>query len=258
MSTVRDVVVAGAGSACAVMCGARVTMLTAGGVATVDDLVVVAAAGLAAALGAWYALTALALLVAQVAARSGRLLPATRALGRVISAWGAPVLRRAAVVGTGAGLALGMTPAWAVNDALPPAVEAEALPGGSEALPLDLRPGFIEPAPSAHQAQPVAHEDAATTTPELEVEPEPAVEPAAEATPDDGPGIEARATVHVVQPGDSLWSIAAAALGPEADDAQIAVEWPRWYGTNRAALGSDPDLIHPGQELLAPDSKDSR
>lgn len=55
-----------------------------------------------------------------------------------------------------------------------------------------------------------------------------------------------------VRPGDCLWDIAAAHLGPGATDVQIARAWPRWYAANRAVIGPDPNLIHPGQRLVPP------
>jgi nucleoid-associated protein YgaU len=55
-----------------------------------------------------------------------------------------------------------------------------------------------------------------------------------------------------IRPGDCLWNIAAAHLGPSATDAQIARAWPRWYAANRAVIGPDPNLIHPGQRLVPP------
>jgi hypothetical protein len=61
---------------------------------------------------------------------------------------------------------------------------------------------------------------------------------------------EAVVTVHT---GDSLWSIAAAHLGPDATAAQIARQWPRWYAENRGVIGADPTLIRPGQQLRPPD-----
>ncbi|WP_285726278.1 LysM peptidoglycan-binding domain-containing protein [Psychromicrobium xiongbiense] len=60
---------------------------------------------------------------------------------------------------------------------------------------------------------------------------------------------------HVVRPGDSLWSIAARALGPLADDAEIARAWPLWYALNRSVIGEDAHLIQPGQILLAPPAR---
>jgi hypothetical protein len=56
----------------------------------------------------------------------------------------------------------------------------------------------------------------------------------------------------VVRPGDSLWSLTVRRLGPGATATQVAAEWPRLYAANRAAIGSDPDLIHPGQRLVPP------
>jgi nucleoid-associated protein YgaU len=57
---------------------------------------------------------------------------------------------------------------------------------------------------------------------------------------------------YVVRPGDSLWAIASRHLGAGATNAQIAAEWPRWYRANRAAIGSDPSLIHVGTPLVVP------
>lgn len=63
----------------------------------------------------------------------------------------------------------------------------------------------------------------------------------------------AASAVITVAPGDSLWRIAANHLGSEAGAPDIAAEWPRWFEANRAVIGMDPDLIHPGQRLTAPD-----
>jgi LysM domain len=59
-------------------------------------------------------------------------------------------------------------------------------------------------------------------------------------------------TVVVVHRGDTLWAIAARHLGPAATAAQVAAEWPRWHAANRSTIGADPDLILPGQSLVAP------
>ena len=56
----------------------------------------------------------------------------------------------------------------------------------------------------------------------------------------------------VVHRGDSLWTITASHLGPFATDDQIAREWPRWYAANQRTIGEDPDLLLPGQVLIAP------
>jgi hypothetical protein len=66
-----------------------------------------------------------------------------------------------------------------------------------------------------------------------------------------------RATTHaaavVVRPGDSLWAVAAQHLPPDATAAAIAQTWPTWWWANRAAIGADPGLIHPGLLLTPPD-----
>ena len=59
----------------------------------------------------------------------------------------------------------------------------------------------------------------------------------------------------LVQPGDSLWTITARQLGPTANDADIAVEWPYWYRTNHRVIGDDPGVLHPGQRLVVPSQK---
>jgi len=56
----------------------------------------------------------------------------------------------------------------------------------------------------------------------------------------------------VVRRGDTLWAIARARLGSRADVASTAREVRRWHETNRRVIGSDPDLIHPGQRLATP------
>jgi len=57
----------------------------------------------------------------------------------------------------------------------------------------------------------------------------------------------------VVRRGDSLWSIAARHLEPDASDAEIAGAWPAWFQANRDLVGDDPDLLRPGQVLRAPE-----
>jgi nucleoid-associated protein YgaU len=63
---------------------------------------------------------------------------------------------------------------------------------------------------------------------------------------------------HVVRAGESLWSIAAGTLTPQATAAQVASASAAWYEANRAEIGPNPDLIHPGEQLTAPDAEASR
>lgn len=58
----------------------------------------------------------------------------------------------------------------------------------------------------------------------------------------------------VVTAGDTLWSLAAARLGPGASDAEVARAWPGWWEANRAVIGDDPHLLLPGQRLVVPTS----
>ena len=55
-----------------------------------------------------------------------------------------------------------------------------------------------------------------------------------------------------VRPGDSLWSLSSARLGPFASDVDIALDWPRIYQANRDTIGGNPHLLRPGQVLRLP------
>lgn len=61
--------------------------------------------------------------------------------------------------------------------------------------------------------------------------PHPSTTPAAHATP-----------TYTVKSGDTLWSIAAAKLGSGFD-------WRELYNWNRSTVGSNPNLIYPGEKL---------
>jgi hypothetical protein len=65
-------------------------------------------------------------------------------------------------------------------------------------------------------------------------------------------GAETAAAAVTVLAGDTLWHIAASALGPGTTDVEIAMEWPRWYEANRATIGQTPDVLLPGQILQPP------
>jgi hypothetical protein len=56
--------------------------------------------------------------------------------------------------------------------------------------------------------------------------------------------------VHVVQAGESLWSIANDALGGDAEPARVAREVDRLWRLNQARIGTgDPDLLAIGTRL---------
>ena len=58
--------------------------------------------------------------------------------------------------------------------------------------------------------------------------------------------------VHVVRPGESLWSIAESRLPAGASAALVDRDWRRLYAANRRTVGPDPDLIRPGTSLGLP------
>ena len=69
---------------------------------------------------------------------------------------------------------------------------------------------------------------------------EPATAPAAATRPEPPP-----ATTYTVKPGDSLWKIAQQLMGGGAN-------YPALYEANKAVIGPNPSLIHPGQVLTIP------
>jgi hypothetical protein len=58
--------------------------------------------------------------------------------------------------------------------------------------------------------------------------------------------------IITVQPGDTLWALAADLLGGDATDAQTAETWPAVYALNEDLIGDDPGRITPGQRLVLP------
>ncbi|WP_040338404.1 LysM peptidoglycan-binding domain-containing protein [Candidatus Blastococcus massiliensis] len=108
-----------------------------------------------------------------------------------------------------------------------------------------------------------AGEDAGEATPSsggARVPDWPAV-PGVDSPPSDGPtvpsGPDAPAPgAHVVLRGDCLWDIAAAELtarlGRTPTDGETARATHAWWLTNAAVIGSDPDLLLPGQVLRPP------
>jgi hypothetical protein len=56
----------------------------------------------------------------------------------------------------------------------------------------------------------------------------------------------------VVRAGDCLWHLAAADLPAGASAARVTARWQAIHRLNAAAIGADPDLIHPGQRLVLP------
>ena len=208
----------------------------------VDELVGLAAVTVGAIAAA--ALTAGCILLVATALAPGRWAePLARWTRRLTPA----VLRRAVAVGLGAGLGLigpvGMAGATEID--LGWAVTTQGAETGADVA-------ATEPAAtSLPSSVPADAPVAAPTTGSPGPAPDAVVAQVAAPAPTGGAPEPGVATVTVTS-GDSLWSIAAAHLPPDASDAQVATEWPRWYAANRALIGTDPGLVLPGQVLVAP------
>jgi hypothetical protein len=61
-----------------------------------------------------------------------------------------------------------------------------------------------------------------------------------------------RAPTIAVHYGESLWSIAASELPQQAPSSAVAAQAAHLYTANRRIIGTNPDLIFPGQRLHAP------
>ncbi|KAD4060513.1 LysM peptidoglycan-binding domain-containing protein [Arthrobacter yangruifuii] len=167
-----------------------------------------------------------------------------RSAGRRTLALAPGPLRRLASAALGISLAAG-GPLGALPAASASAAAVFQATGSGTGSPL------VVPGPEAVAARPAGGpEDTADT-----VSPLWRPSPPASSPPDGGlltgtPRRDEREVV--VAAGDTLWSLAAAQLGPQATDAETAAHWPRWYELNREVIGPDPGLIHPGQVLAVP------
>jgi nucleoid-associated protein YgaU len=80
-------------------------------------------------------------------------------------------------------------------------------------------------------------------------EPVPVVQASAP-PPSAQPPLPENARSHVVEPGESLWSIARRLLGSDATPARIAREVNRLWELNKDRIGTgDPDLLMVGAKL---------
>ena len=129
-------------------------------------------------------------------------------------------------------------------DQPPPAPVATPSPSPAPVLHLRLpaTPPTSAPAPARTPS---------TTTMRPTAPAVPAPSPPAGAAADP-PAAGERSVQYVVVAGDCLWDIAARLIGPSASNAAIDRGWRAIYAANRAAIGDDPGLIHPGLVLTIP------
>lgn len=211
----------------------------------VDRVVELTVAGVGVAAATWMTLSALLALACVAVTRAGRRWRAGEAALARLAPRAVRRMARAAVgVGVGAGLALVPVAAHAAQD-------GDMLPAPAAAAPLDLgwQPTAAQdavPGPADVAVAELAPVDARPTS----------VRSALAATPASDDGRRAVVVADdgtvVVHRGDTLWDIAAAALGEGATDAEILRAVVQWHHANRDVVGDDPDLIRPGQVLRAP------
>lgn len=187
--------------------------------APVDALVLALVLATAALAATALATGCCALLLTTLVRATGR---RALALERAARALTPVTLRRVVAAGVGVGLGLGgITTATAADGDLgwQPTTTTAGTTGGTETV--DVTSAAVPTATMATAPVPAvrAAPDVATTT---------------------------------VRPGDTLWDLAAAQLGPEPTDSEIAAAWPRWHEENLDVIGSDPDLLLPGQVLRVP------
>ena len=168
----------------------------------------------------------------------------------VLQRWGAPLVRRITTGALIAGIAISPAATAAPSASAPPDDLGWRVSTGAAAAPPDKSTPDPDGAESAQDSPPAEPAPPAVESAEN-------ADPAASSgsAPDDGTGTRTdSAHTHTVEPGESLWSITAAALGPDATDAQIVQTWPLVYETNTEPIGSDPSLLRPGAELRLPDA----
>lgn len=192
--------------------------------AAIDALVAAPLLAAGTVVAAWWGLSLALITISLVADRAGM---HSAALVRCVHAVAPRALRRLAAAGVSAGLGAGLTFS---------AVGAQA----AQELP-DLGWTTTAQVAAVHvtSTDPTSLGDPAPQAPETH-------SLDGDARPDLSPG------VVVVAPGDTLWDLAAAHLPPGATDAQIATSWHAWYELNVTVIGSDPDLLQPGQLLQVP------
>lgn len=191
----------------------------------------------AIALGIW--LAAVGLLGALVAATT------SHALSRLWRALTPRLVRRIMATTAAAGLAASCSGA-AAQDGRP------APPPPEGPLLIDLGPATVDPAGA--DDTPVLLVDLGPAAPSPDQRDAPP--PGALAAPSDRATTTAVADTWQVETGDHLWSIAEDTLldrGLDADEPDITRYWQRLIDANRDAIGSDPDLIHPGVVLRLPE-----
>jgi len=234
---------------------------------TLDEAVLLLAGVLGAGVAAYLSLSTVAILVTTASPEP------SRSWARRLTP---EVWRRVVATALSAGLATGVaTPALAADSGADPVDTSPAHAGWVDA-PADaaVTTSQVAPTPTASPspstspapsvplgdtntapaaAVPTEAGDSAPASWPTSGDQVPAADTDSGAVADTGSGSGAEeAATYTVDKGDSLWRITANLLGGDADDGEIAQQWPVLYRANKDVIGDNPALIHPGQELTIP------
>lgn len=218
----------------------------------VEDIVELATVAAGTVMAGWVGLHAFLALACVVAGRWG---PRWAAGERAVALHGPTFVRRLARAAAGAGVGLALTVPTAMASDLASRTDPSA-DGGTAAV-LDL--GWQPTERMAADRTDTRPADRSTTRPadrstSSTQRPRPERLSLVNRGQRTGTG---REPLVVVEPGDTLWAIAASRLaadqaGTPPADAEIAAAVTQWHHANRQALGANPDLIHPGMVLRQP------
>ncbi|MEP7764121.1 hypothetical protein [Sanguibacter sp. 25GB23B1] len=226
---------------------------------TLTPFIEVPLLGLGCVVAAWWSLSLGLVTVALLAHAAGL---QSAVLASCIRAVAPAAVRRLAVAGIGAGLVLTAGPALAVEPVPDLGWVSTGTSTPDPTAPITAPPDTSVPdrtdagtdADSVELALPPAPhppaDDSLTTSPTPPAVPEPAIPDPTPPDQDAPPGT----TTITVADGDSLWSITESRLAPGATDAQIAAAWPALHAANEQTIGTDPDVILVGQQLIVPTS----
>lgn len=212
-----------------------------------EHLLVIAAFGALLVVALWY-LTSIAALIYAKRTRDRRLRAA-------VARWGAPLIKTLAATGLATALA---TPAMASTDPVDLSWGSDAPESASEVT--DAHAFVSSPAQPTVEAEnhtPVP-DSSANETAAAPYDPTLPSPVSVSQTGDQvrnqsivETGGQLLGNVHVVQPGETLWSIVRDHYAP-ATDAQVANVVLDLWSANSSTIGSNPDLIYPGQRLELP------
>ena len=151
---------------------------------------------------------------------------------------------------------------WLESPSVPTTVVTPApAPNSTSPLPASIAPPTPSAAPVLHphtsaapppsSPDPTRSPSTRALTPVAPAKPTPTAPTPAPAPADPHHAVDS-SVQYVVVAGDCLWDIAARLIGSGASNAAIDRGWRAIYATNRAAIGDDPGLIHPGLVLTIP------